>query len=73
MVMTEPSIYQNFVMIENGRTVLYVKLQKAIYRCLRSALLFYEKLLSDLKSKGFIINPYDPCVSNTMVNGGKSL
>ena len=23
----------------------------------------------DLKSRGFIINPYGPCVSNIMING----
>ena len=34
-----------------------------------SALLFYEKMLSDLNSIGLVINPYDPCVSNMMVNG----
>ena len=57
MVKTEPSIYQKSVMIENGRTFLYIKLKKAIYWCLRSALLIYEKLVSYLNSIGFIINP----------------
>ena len=31
--------------------------------------LFYLKLSSDLRKKGFSINPYDPCVANKMVNG----
>ena len=30
---------------------------------------FYEKLVSDLKSRGFIINPYDPCIANMTING----
>ena len=69
MVNTELSIYQNFVTVENRWTTLYVKFQKALYGCLRSALLFYEKLVSYLKSILFIINPYDTCVANIIVNG----
>ena len=33
-----------------------------------SALLIYEKLVSYRKSIGIIIYPYDPCVSNMIVN-----
>jgi hypothetical protein len=47
----------------------YVKLQKALYGCLRSALLFYEKMVRDLTSQGFEINQYEPCVANKLVNG----
>jgi hypothetical protein len=36
---------------------------------MKSALLFYRKLVSELKKIGFEINPYDPCVANKMVNG----
>ena len=28
-----------------------------------------KKLLKDLESKGFIVNPYDPCVANKVING----
>jgi hypothetical protein len=49
--------------------VLYVLLQKALYRCLKSALLFYRTLLANLKSIDFELNPYDPCVANRMANG----
>ena len=38
---------------------------------LRSALLFYRKLVKDLKEYGFEINPYDPCVAKKMVNGSQ--
>ena len=40
---------------------------------LRSALLFYKKLRSELEKMGFVINPYDPCVANKMVNGSQML
>ncbi len=36
---------------------------------MKSALLFYRKLVLELKKMGFEINPYDPCVANKMVNG----
>ena len=47
---------------------LYVKLNKALYGLLRAALLFYKKLRRELKAMGFVVNPYDPCVANRMVN-----
>ncbi len=36
---------------------------------MKSALLFYRKLVADLTSLGFKINPYDPCVANKVING----
>jgi len=36
---------------------------------IKSPLLFYRKLVKDLQSIGFVINPYDICVANRMVNG----
>ena len=52
-----------------NKMVLYVRLQKEIYGCLKSALLFYEKLVGDLEAYGFRINPYDPCVADKMKDG----
>ena len=69
LVQVAPEIYRDYVTIENGKKVLYVKLQKALYGMLKSALLFYKKLRKDLESQGFVVNPYDPCVANKMVNG----
>ncbi len=43
--------------------------KKAMYGLLRSALLFYKKLVADLESVGFKLNPYDPCVANKTING----
>jgi hypothetical protein len=70
MVKAAPNIYRKYITIDaNNQPILYVKLQKALYGCLRSALLFYQKLVGDLKSQGFELNPYDPCVANKMING----
>jgi hypothetical protein len=57
------------VILEKGKSVLYLRLQKALYGMMKSALLFYRKLVSELREMGFTINPYDPCVANKTVNG----
>ena len=45
-----------------------MKIHKALYGLLRSALLFYRKLVGDLGSERFTINPYDLCVANKLIN-----
>jgi hypothetical protein len=40
---------------------------------MKSALLFYRKLISELKGMGFEVNPYDPCVANKMINGSQMM
>ncbi len=72
MVKFAPQIYRKYVtMGAKGEPMLYVTLQKALYGCLRSALLFYLKLVADLEGEGFWINPYDPCMANKEVNGAQ--
>ena len=68
MAQLNPSIYQKYVRVENGQNVLYVQLKKAMYGTLWAALIFYQKLLKDMDSKGFYLNFYYPCVANKMVN-----
>ena len=72
LVKVAPEIYREYVTIEKGQKVLYLELRKALYGMLKSALLFYRKLRSDLESIGFVVNPYDPCVAN-MEQGGSQL
>jgi hypothetical protein len=70
MLKTAPNIYRKYITLDsNNQPVMYVLLQKALYGCLQSALLFYKKLVKDLKTKGFNLNRYDPCVANKMVRG----
>eukprot|EP00957_Ditylum_brightwellii_P140482 10703377-Ditylum_brightwellii.AAC.1 len=70
MAQTTPEIYRKYLGIgRNNKHVLYAKLQKALYRCLKSALLFNNKLVGDLKELGFEVNPYDPCVANKTIQG----
>jgi hypothetical protein len=70
MVIAAPQIYRKYITTDaKGQAVLFVKLQKALYGMLRSALLFYKKLLTDLVANGFNVNPYDPCVATKMIRG----
>ena len=61
--------YEKFITYEHGKKVLYLKLAKALYGCLQSALLWYETFVTCLKDIGFEINKYDPCVANKIING----
>ena len=72
MVKIYPSLYQKYIFIGKAKQpMLYVKLNKALYSMLRSALLFYNKLVSELKEIGFTLNPYDPCVVNREITGSQ--
>ena len=63
MVKVAPNIYRKHVTtIAKGKPILYVQLEKAVCGMMKSALLFYQKLVADLLSLGFTIDPYDPCV-----------
>ena len=60
MVQVAPNLYRKYITVNRkGTTILYVRMQKALYGLLRSALLFYNKLMADLESDGFVLNPYD--------------
>jgi hypothetical protein len=69
MVKTSPKLYGQYIVLEQGRSVLYLQLKKALYGTMKSALLFYKKLVAELQEMGFEINPYNPCIVNNMVNG----
>jgi hypothetical protein len=70
MVQVAPNLYRKYISVDR-MVILYVKMQKAIYGLLRSALLFYKKLVTDLEGNRFVLNLYDPCVVNKEVNGSQ--
>ena len=56
MATAEPKLYRKYISYDSkGRAELYVKVHKALYGLLRSALLFYHKLVGGLKRFGFIL------------------
>ena len=70
MVATATEIYKKHVSVNRkGELVLYVEGLKALYGIMKAALLFYLKFVKNLKSIGFVLNPYDPCVANKIVDG----
>jgi hypothetical protein len=69
LVRVDPKKYKKYVVTENGKSVIYVRLLKALYGTMQASLLFWKDLTGELKKSGFVINPYDECVANKMVNG----
>ncbi len=69
LVKLDPKLYRKYVKDENGKTVLYVELLKALYGTMKAALLFWKLLTKKLISWGFVINPYDWCVANKLIDG----
>ena len=63
--------YQQYVTYESGKKVLYLKLLKAMYGCLKAAILWYKLFAGTLKDNGFKTNPYEPCVANKVVEGSQ--
>ena len=59
-----PYLHKN----KKGESVLYVCLGNAMYGKMRASLLWYEKFVDSIKSIGFELNPYDPCVANKTIN-----
>ena len=61
VTITFPQVYHKlFTVGNNGCQILYVKIQKALYGILKSALLFYHKFWGNLHAKSLTINPYHP-------------
>ena len=74
MVQIAPETYRKYIMTDKkGTRILYVTLQKALYGLMQASLLFYRKLRKELEGYGLVVNPYDPCVANMMMKGGKQL
>jgi len=67
MCEVEPS-YRQFLTYENGVPTLYLRLDRALYGCVKSALLWYNLFAETLVELGFKINPYDACVANAIIN-----
>ncbi len=53
MIKTNPKMYRRYVISEKGKSVLYLRPQRALYGMMKSALLFYRKLVSELREMGF--------------------
>ena len=61
--------YQKYVTMEKGKKVLYLRLKKALYGCMQSAILWYDTFKGCLEGMGFKVNKYDRCVANKIIDG----
>jgi hypothetical protein len=70
LVEIAPEVYDPYVTHDkHGNKQLLVECQNALYGTMVASLLYYEKFTESLRSEGFEMNPYDPCVWNKMING----
>ena len=67
LVESDPEKWKKHLRQEDGKWVIYVLCDKAIYGTMNAALLAYKKLAKLFKSWGMTMNPYDPCVWNKIV------
>jgi hypothetical protein len=70
LVEIAPEAYKSYVSQEKkGNKHLLVQCQNTLYGTMVASLLYYRKLVKSLTDIDFIINPYDPCVSNKIIEG----
>ena len=61
--------YTKHVRIQRGKKVLYVRVTRSIYGCIEAALLWYRLYKDTLEKEGFVLNPYEMCIANKMIDG----
>ncbi len=70
LVKVAPKVYALYVATNSkGINCLLVEYYNAIYGTMVAGLLYYRKFSSSLKNRGFMVNPYDPCVWNRVIVG----
>jgi hypothetical protein len=70
LVEIAPEAYKSYVSHDKKVNMqLLVQCQNALYGTMVASLLYYRKFLKSLTDIDFIINPYDPCVANKIIEG----
>ena len=60
--------HKKYITYEKGIKVIYMALDKALYSCVQSALLWYNTFKSKLEHMRFEKNPCDPWIVNKKIN-----
>ena len=60
--------YPKYVVYGNGTKFLYLEVIGAIYGMMVASLLWHQKLRKDLEEIKVLLNNYDPCVTNRVIN-----
>lgn len=66
-------LYRPHICREKGIIVIYAELQRAFHGILKTALWFLKEVLSEITELCFVVNPYDHCVANRMMNGHRQI
>jgi hypothetical protein len=70
LVEIAPDVYKYYVSKDKkGSTQFLVQCQKSLYDTMVSSLLYYQKFVKSFTDIDFVINPYDPCGANKMIEG----
>jgi hypothetical protein len=70
LVEIAPEAYKSYVsQYKKVNKQLLVQCQNALYGTMVASLLYYQKFVKSLTDIDFIINPYDPCVANKIIEG----
>ena len=64
-----PETYSDYVIQEGKSKIIYVQMMKALYGMMKASVLYYKKFRGDIENIGYVVNPYDPCVANKVING----
>ena len=69
-----PGVYVTYVtMNSNGIKKLITQNINAIFGTMVASLIYYRKFFKTMELNNFNMNPYDPCVSNRMINVSQQL
>jgi hypothetical protein len=70
LVEIAPEAYKSYVSHDKkGNNQLLVQCQNALYVKMVASLIYYRKFVKSLTDIDFIINPYDSCVANKIIEG----
>ena len=68
LVDISPEVYGPYVVYDKQKKALYVQVLRGLYGMLVAALLWYNDFRKGLEDKGYVFNPYDPCVANKLID-----
>ena len=73
MVEANPTRYKDYGTFDrNSQKVLQLEVKKALYGCMESAMLLWEDITHYLvEEMEFIVNPYNMCVANKVIDGSQ--
>ena len=63
--------YKQYMTVEKGKKLLYLRLKKALYGCMQSAILWYDTFNGCLEEIGFKLNRYNPRAANKTIDGNQ--